>query len=42
MRHAHMVNIEKKIMLEGMRADFEQVDDLTLRVMNIAKSAKVP
>ncbi len=40
MRHAHMVNIEKKIMLEGMRADFERVDDLTLRVMNIAKSAK--
>jgi leucyl aminopeptidase (aminopeptidase T) len=39
MRHAHMVNIEKKIMLEGMRADFEQVDDLTLRVMNIARGA---
>jgi leucyl aminopeptidase (aminopeptidase T) len=38
-RHAHMVNIEKKIMLEGMRADFQQVDDLTLRVMNIVKSA---
>ena len=39
LRHAHMVNIEKKIMLEGMRADFQQVDDLTLRVMNIVKSA---
>lgn len=38
-RHAHMVNIEKKIMLEGMRADFRQVDDLTLRVMNIVKNA---
>ncbi len=38
-RHAHMVNIEKKIMLEGMRADFQLVDDLTLRVMNIVKSA---
>ena len=24
LRHAHMVNIEKKIMLEGMRADFQQ------------------
>ncbi len=40
MRHAHMVNIEKKIMLEGMRADFEKVDELTLRVMNIARTAK--
>ncbi|HEY7210991.1 MAG TPA: aminopeptidase [Bryobacteraceae bacterium] len=39
-RHAHMVNIEKKIMLEGMRADFAQVDELTLRVMNIVKDAK--
>jgi leucyl aminopeptidase (aminopeptidase T) len=39
-RHAHMVNIEKKIMLEGMRADFQQVDDLTLRVMNVAKKAR--
>ena len=25
-RHAHMVNIEKRIMLEGMRADFLKVD----------------
>ncbi len=39
-RHAHMVNIEKKIMLEGMRADFQKVDELTLRVMNIVNSAK--
>jgi leucyl aminopeptidase (aminopeptidase T) len=39
LRHAHMVNIEKKIMLEGMRADFQQVDDLTLRVMNIVNKA---
>src|SRR4051794_7583179 len=40
LRHAHMVNIEKKIMLEGMRADFQQVDDLTLRVMNIINKAR--
>ena len=40
LRHAHMVNIEKKIMFAGMRADFAQVDELTLRVMNIVKSAK--
>ena len=39
-RHAHMVNIEKKIMLEGMRADFNKVDDLTLRVMNIVNKAR--
>lgn len=39
-RHAHMVNIEKKIMLEGMRADFQQVDELTLRVMNIVRQAR--
>jgi aminopeptidase len=40
LRHAHMVNIEKRIMLEGMRADFDKVDDLTLRVMNIVNKAK--
>ena len=39
-RHAHMVNIEKKIMLQGMRADFDRVDELTLRVMNVVKSAR--
>ncbi len=39
-RHAHMVNIEKKIMLEGMRADFQKVDELTLRVMSIVNSAR--
>jgi len=40
LRHGHMVNIEKKIMLEGMRADFAKVDDLTLRVMNIVNKAR--
>lgn len=40
LRHAHMVNIEKKIMLEGMRADFKQVDELTRRVMEIANKAR--
>ena len=34
-RHAHMVNIEKQIMLQGMRADFLEVDDLTARVREI-------
>ncbi len=40
-RHAHMVNIERRIMLEGMRADFHKVDELSVRVLEIAKSAKV-
>ncbi|MGA8027773.1 MAG: aminopeptidase [Bryobacteraceae bacterium] len=40
LRHAHMVNIEKKIMLEGMRADFLKVDELTARVMNIVNKAQ--
>lgn len=31
-RHAHMVNIEKRIMLEGMRADFEKIDLLSARL----------
>jgi leucyl aminopeptidase (aminopeptidase T) len=41
MRHAHMVNIEKRIMLEGMRADFNRVDKLSFEVLNIASAAKV-
>ncbi|HWF47407.1 MAG TPA: aminopeptidase [Bryobacteraceae bacterium] len=40
LRHAHMVNIEKKIMLEGMRADFLKVDELSVRVMNIVTKVK--
>jgi aminopeptidase len=40
-RHAHMVNIERRIMLEGMRADFHKVDELSLRVLGIAELAKV-
>ena len=40
LRHAHMVNIEKKIMLAGMRADFNKVDELTLRVMNVVNKAQ--
>lgn len=40
LRHGHMVNIEKKIMLEGMRADFNKVDELTVRVMNIVNKAR--
>jgi leucyl aminopeptidase (aminopeptidase T) len=39
-RHAHMVNIDKQIMMEGMRADFLGVDALSVRVMNIVTKAK--
>jgi aminopeptidase len=39
MRHAHMVNIEKRIMLEGMRADFIKVDELSTKVWEIASAA---
>ena len=31
MRHAHMVNINRRIMLEGMRADFNQSTRLAAR-----------
>src|SRR5450631_1075506 len=40
MRHAHMVNIEKRIMLEGMRADYEKVDELSRKVWDIATAAR--
>ena len=40
MRHAHMVNINRQIMLEGMRADFNRVDALSSKVMEIVNTAK--
>lgn len=39
-RHAHMVNIEKRIMLEGMRADFIEVDRISQRIWELAIAAK--
>jgi aminopeptidase len=39
-RHAHMVNINRQIMLEGMRADFQKVDRLSTRVLNILTGAR--
>ncbi|HVO99828.1 MAG TPA: aminopeptidase [Bryobacteraceae bacterium] len=39
MRHAHMVNIEPRIMLEGMRADFHKVDELSIKVWEIASAS---
>ena len=40
MRHAHMVNINRQIMLEGMRADFNRVDALSSKVLGIVSHAK--
>jgi leucyl aminopeptidase (aminopeptidase T) len=40
MRHAHMVNINRQIMLEGMRADFARVDRLSARVIDIVRHAR--
>jgi aminopeptidase len=40
MRHAHMVNINRQIMLEGMRADFRVVDDISARVISKVRTAK--
>ena len=39
-RHAHMVNINKQIMLEGMRADFLKVDQLSVKVLETVRPAK--
>lgn len=40
-RHGHMVNINRQIMLEGMRADFLKVDELSQRLIEKARKAKV-
>ena len=39
MRHAHMVNIDSRIMLEGMRADFGEVDRISTQVWQMASAA---
>jgi aminopeptidase len=39
-RHAHMVNVNKQIMLEGMRADFLKVDRLSVKVLETVRQAK--
>ena len=40
MRHAHMVNINRQIMLEGMRADFLKVDRISTKVLEIVRRAR--
>ena len=39
-RHAHMVNITREIMMEGMRADYRAVDALSQRLIERARLAK--
>jgi len=39
-RHAHMVNITRQIMMEGMRADFNAVDELSQRLIKRARHAE--
>jgi aminopeptidase len=39
-RHAHMVNINRQIMLEGMRADFQKVDRLSAMVVEMVRKAQ--
>ena len=36
-RHAHMVNINRQIMLEGMRADFLKVDRISQKVVEMVR-----
>jgi len=40
MRHAHMVNIEHRIMLQGMRANYDEVDRISTQVWQMASKAK--
>jgi aminopeptidase len=39
-RHAHMVNINHRIMLEGMRADYQKVDAISKKVWEMATAAR--
>jgi aminopeptidase len=39
-RHAHMVNVNRQIMLEGMRADFLKVDRISVKVVDLVRQAK--
>lgn len=39
-RHGHMVNINHRIMIEGMQADFIEVDRISQRVFELASQAR--
>lgn len=40
LRHGHMVNINRQIMIEGMRADFIAIDNESQRLVEKARKAK--
>lgn len=40
-RHGHMINVNHQIMVEGMRADFNKVDEISTRVWELGRKAKV-
>ncbi len=40
-RHAHMVNINPQIMVEGMRADFQKVDRLSAKIIAMVRKAQL-
>lgn len=39
-RHGHMVNINRQIMLQGMRADFKKIDEFSERLVQRARRAR--
>ncbi len=39
-RHGHMVNINRQIMLEGMRADFMAIDEMSTKLIERARQAR--
>ncbi len=39
-RHGHMVNINKQIMTEGMRANFQEIDKLSQKLIEKARKAR--
>ena len=41
LRHGHMVNITRQIMMEGMRANFLKIDDISTRLIEKARNASV-
>lgn len=40
-RHGHMVNINRQIMCEGMRADFKKIDQFSERLVQLARKTKI-
>lgn len=39
-RHGHMINVNHQIMQEGMRADFNKVDEVSTRIWDLGRQAK--